>query len=116
MRLSLSGEHTGEDYALEAAIGKETSEAGLPHAILLNEFAEAVCSHDEKSTAQARNEILDQLGEKALVDIAAVVAAFNGYPRVADTTGIPIEDYKEEATQVIRSELGLDSLNHAKTE
>ena len=50
-----------------------------------------------------------------MVDAAAVIAAFNGYPRVADATGIPLEDYKADVTEALRSELGLDSLNHSKT-
>lgn len=115
MRLSLSGKHTGDEYALEASIGNDASGGGLPHGDLLNEFVEAVCSHDDEQTAIARQQIINALGEAAMVDAAAVIAAFNGYPRVADATGIPLEDYKEVATEAMRTALGLDSLNHCKT-
>lgn len=115
MRLSLSGEHTGDEYALEASIGKDKSDGGLPHGALLNEFAEALCSHDDAGTAKARQRIIEEMGETALVDTAAVAAAFNGYPRAADATGIPLEDYKEEVTAGMRSELGLNSLDNSKT-
>lgn len=115
MRLSLSGKHTGDEYALEAAIGADPGGGGVPHGDLLNRYAEAVCAHDAGATEQTRQEIVNELGEAALVDCAAVIAAFNGYPRVADATGIPLEDYKVEVTEAIRSALGLDSLNHSKS-
>ena len=115
MRLSMSGEHTGDEYALETAIGNDDGSGGLPHGDLLNEFVEAVCSHDEERTRQTRQQIVEELGEAAMVDTAAVIAAFNGYPRVADTTGIPLEDYKEEVTSNMRSTLGLDALDNSNT-
>ncbi len=111
MRLSLSGEHTGDEYELEAAIGGNKKDQRLPHAELFDEFVDAVCTRDEAGTAKAIEQIIKDLGEAALVDTAAVTAAFNGYPRAADTTGIPLEDYKDEATAKMRVELGLDSLN-----
>jgi hypothetical protein len=115
MRLSLSGEHTGDEYLLEASIGTDSSDGGVPHGQLFNEFVEAICSHDDAQATTARQTIVEQLGETALVDTAAVIAAFNGYPRAADTTGIPLEDYKADVTEAMRIELGLDSLNLSKT-
>ena len=111
MRLSLSGEHTGDEYELEAAIGGNKKDEGLPHAELFDEFVDSVCARDETRMAKARGQLVKELGEAALVDTAADIAAFNGYPRAADTTGIPLEDYKDEATAKMRGELGLDSLN-----
>lgn len=113
MRLSMSGTYTGDDYSLEAAVGGESGDGGVPHGSLLNEFVGAVCLHDESKALQTRQDIRRELGDAALVDISAVMAAFNGYPRAADGTGIPLEDYKEEATRSMRSALGLDSLNQA---
>jgi hypothetical protein len=52
------------------------------------------------------------MGEQALVDAAATIAAFNAYPRMADSTGIPLESGKEEITQELRAELRLDRLQH----
>jgi len=111
----MSGEHTGDDYALEAAIGSDSGSGGLPQGELLGEFVEAVCSHDDERTVTARQQIVAELGMAAMVDTVAVIAAFNGYPRIADATGIPLEDYKADVTEGIRSELGLDSLNLSRT-
>ncbi len=63
----------------------------IPHARALVEFAEAVVLRDDSRTAQARSALLPLLGEKGLVDAAAVVAAFHGFVRIADAIGIPYE-------------------------
>jgi hypothetical protein len=61
----------------------------IPNAAELVEFAEAVMLRDEERTASARTSLLAALGGAGLVDAAAVVAAFHGFVRVADSTGIP---------------------------
>ena len=48
-----------------------------------------------------------------MVDAAAVIAAFQAYPRIADATGIPLEDAKETVTGPLRDELGLEAMNMA---
>jgi hypothetical protein len=53
------------------------------------------------------------MGMAAMADAAAVIAAFNAYPRMADATGIPLEDAKAAATTEMRQELGLEALNTA---
>jgi hypothetical protein len=115
MRLSLSGDETGDEYALEASVGQVSNDGGLPYGKLFNEFVEAVCSHDDGRAELVRQQIVGELGEAAMVDAAAVISAFNGYPRAADATGIPLEEYKADATEAMRAELGLDSLNLSKT-
>ena len=114
MRLSLSGKHTGDEYALEDAIGKGSGDGGLPQGELLNDFVEAVCAGDAARTATVRQKIVKAMGEAAMIDAAAVIAAFNCYPRVADATGIPLEDAKAAATASMRAELGLDGLDVRK--
>ena len=111
MRLSMSGTHTGDEYGLGAVTGTDPTGGGVAEGSLLNEFAEALCARDEQRTEATRARILARLGEKALVDTAAVIAGFNGYPRVADATGIPLEDYKAEATAQMRVDLDLDTLD-----
>lgn len=114
MRLSLSGKHTGDEYALEDAIGKGWSDGGLAHGELLNDFVEAVCAGDVAPTTTVRQQIIKEMGEAAMIDAAAVIAAFNCYPRVADATGIPLEEAKAAATATMRAELGLDELDSRK--
>ena len=115
MRLRVSGTHTGNDYELGAVTGVDSTGGGIPQGALLNEFAEAICQRDEARTAAARAKIVAELGEAAMVDAAAVIAAFNAFPRVADATGIPLEDDKAEMTTDLRAELGLDALDTGRT-
>ena len=81
---------------------------GVPQGKLLNEFIEAICARDPGRTALARQ----AMGEGAMVDAAAVIAASNAYPRMADATGIPLEDAKATATTNMRQELGLEAFEN----
>ena len=94
-------------------MGDNVTASGLPHGELMNEFVEAICARDTARTAKARQAIVDILGESAMVDAAAVIAAFNAYPRMADATGIPLEDGKAIATLKMRQELDLETINNA---
>lgn len=64
----------------------------LPHAAELLEFAEAVVLRDAPRIAAARARLRGALGEAGLVDAAAITAAFHGFVRIADATGIPYEN------------------------
>lgn len=113
MRLRVSGEHTDNDYDLGIVTGNSPTDGGIPHGALLNRFAAAVCAPNDESLAPLRAEVVGKLGPAALVDAVAVIAAFNAFPRVADATGIPLEDAKAEMTAGLREELGLDALDTA---
>lgn len=113
MRLRVSGEDTGDVYDLNAVNDGEADAAGVPQGDLLNAFAEGICERDPDRTAEARAHLVEALGEAAMVDAAAVIAAFNAYPRAADATGLPLEDRKAELTREMREELGLDALDTA---
>jgi hypothetical protein len=58
-----------------------------------------------------RAALVDTLGEAAMMDAATVIAAFNAYPRIADATGIPLEDAKVAASATLRAQLGLEAFN-----
>ena len=48
------------------------------------------------------------VGEEASVDAAAVLAIFNAVVRIADATGIPLEEAKARMSVDIREALSLD--------
>ena len=75
---------------------------------LLN-FAEAVVTGDDSAAIEhARATLIGAVGRDAFVDAAGVVASFNAVVRIADATGIPLEDFKREQTTEVRAELGID--------
>jgi len=107
----LSGTETGDDYDLTAIT--DGGDGAMPNGAELNAFVEAILGRDPAAIAAARAAVAEAMGEAAMVDAAATIAAFNAYPRAADATGIPLEDAKREATAGLRHELGLDALEVA---
>ena len=83
------------------------ADGNIPHGALLARFAEAVVTGaDDRNLL--RDAVLAALGPAGLVDSAAVVALFNAIDRVADSTGIPLEDWKAADTVEMRAALGVD--------
>ena len=97
-------------------MGEAGDDSGIPHAALLVEFAESVLDPDESRLERARKAVVDTLGEAALVDAAAVAGNFNAIDRVADSTGIPLEDEKAVMTEDFRSTLGINDFGKAKSD
>lgn len=79
----------------------------MPQGATLAEFAEAIEARDPARVAAARAALHAALGPAALVDAAAVAAIFNGLVRVADATGIPLEDDKAAQTEDFRTRLNI---------
>jgi hypothetical protein len=99
---------TGEKYDLRVLTGAG-GDGNIPHGALLVAFADAVLDGDDGHLAAIRSQIAERLGAVALVDAAAVAATFNAIDRVADATGIPIEEAKAAATAELRATLGIDA-------
>ncbi len=91
-------------------------DGNIPHGALLVSFAEAVLGSDDQHLAIVRAGILAEMGEAALVDAAAIVATFNAIDRVADATGIPIEDSKAASTADFRAALGINAFAEQRGE
>ena len=53
-------------------------------------------------------------GEAALVDAAGVIALFDAIDRVANATGIPLEDWKARSTEDVRAAIGIDAFAQGK--
>jgi hypothetical protein len=83
---------------------------GVPHGETLIGLVEAVLSGDDAARAEARRAVRDTLGNAAFVDTCATIASFNAVVKIADGTGIPLEEAKEAATRDIRDALAIDSM------
>jgi alcohol dehydrogenase class IV len=104
------------DYDLNTISGDNVDGGGIPHGRLLVEFAEAVLDVDADAgrLINARAAIVDAMGAAALVDSAAVAGLFNAIDRVADSTGIPLEEDKAEVSADLRDELGINEFASMK--
>lgn len=78
----------------------------MPDGRLLIAYAEAVVRGADDIDA-SRRDLIEQLGPAAMVHAAATVTAFSGLVRVADGTGIPIDDGLAAVSADLRTDLGL---------
>ena len=97
----------GNDYDLRAIEEGRASDDSIRAANELLAFADAVVLNRHEEIDDARAAVIAALGEAALVDAAGVIAAYEHVDRVADASGIPIEDFKIEPTAEIRARFGL---------
>ncbi len=93
------------------AAGRDTQ---VPHGAELLAFVDAVLSGGDLEQQAAREVVLQAVGAAAFVDVCATVASFNAVVKLADGTGIPLEEAKAERTRDLRSELGIDALQSHK--
>ena len=107
MLLRGSGEHTGDDYDLAAIVEEGAAGGGVAAGAALARYADAFCEGGD-GRAAARERLLGEVGGEALVDAAGVAAIFNAVVRIADATGIPLEEQKARISADFRGALGID--------
>ena len=79
---------------------------------LLIRFTEAIVRRTD-DVAALRDELIDRVGPDAAGHTVATISAFSGLVRVADGTGIPIDDGLAAVSTETRSSLALDSYGGA---
>jgi hypothetical protein len=94
-------------------LGKGDGDGGVANGRLLVQFADAFLARDEAVLAPVRRTVAETLGDAAMVDSAAVVAAYEGLDRVADSMGIPIDEERIEPTEGLRKKLGVNDFASA---
>ena len=80
---------------------------GIPFGCELMHFADSVARR-ASDLEQHRQALLNAAGPQVLVDAAGVAANFQRMVRIADSTGIPVDDMSSELGQGVRGELGLE--------
>ena len=111
--LSLSAEASQTDIDLQIVNGAEGpanaegSGGGVEFANELMKFAEAVASRDETTLTSARADLLRVAGNDVLVDAAGVAGNFQRMVRIADSTGIPVDDRMGALSGNIQDQLDL---------
>lgn len=92
-----------------------TSDAGVAHAALLGDFADAAVAIEGAALDTSRKRPVAAIGQAGMIDAAAVIAGFNGISRIADATRIPLEPPKAVQTTALRAELGIGRFPEAKS-
>jgi hypothetical protein len=104
----VSGQVEGAEIDLSAVNGEGHDDSGVAHGAALVGFVEAVMGDDDDDAlAAARASLRERLSPAAFVDACAVVGAFNVVDRIADSTGIPLDDGLAMMSSEVRSDLGL---------
>lgn len=98
---------SGQVFDLRAVTEGAPAPSGVAHEEVLVTFAEAMAGGREDALAKARGRVLAELGPEAVVDAAAVASNFERMVRIADSTGIPLDGFLDQATIDIRGELKL---------
>ncbi len=107
--LRASGEETGEAYDLSAIHGDGSDGGGVAAGTELLAFADALLGGDDAALDRARASLRQAVGDAGLVDAAGVAATFNAIDRIADATGIPLEEQKAAISANFRAALAIDS-------
>lgn len=112
--LRVSAKATSSEVDLQGINGDPASAAvGIEFGPQLMRFAEAVAMRSP-DLPQRRTELLKAAGAAALVDAAGVAANFQRMVRIADATGIPVDDMQAELGRNIRAELGIERFPSAR--
>ncbi len=112
--LRASARTTGEDIDLTGIVAGDAVATGIPGDKALLAFAEESLGDDARGTAKARRRVLEELGGPALIDAAGVVANFQRMVRIADATGIRLDERVSALTADLRDELGINAYGTAR--
>ena len=111
MALRASGEQEDRDYDLNAVM-QDQGDAGVAQGATIRRLVEATIGGAWRDLDGLRTQAAEAMGEQRMVDVLTVAAAFNGITRVADATGIPLDDATAAATETVRRESGIDQFDY----
>lgn len=111
MLLRASGEQTVEAIDFGAVMNRDRR-IGIRWGTALNALVEALLSGDAATLRRCCEESEVEMGAEAVRDTLVVAAAFNGITRVADATGIPLDEPTVTATKGLRAEIGIDRFDY----
>jgi hypothetical protein len=103
----VSSQVNGATVDLAAVNGDAAAGSGVEHGAELLAFTEAVMSGDEAAMARSRAALRAVLAPESYVAVAGVIAAFNVVDRIADATGIPLDDMMIAMGGDLREQLAL---------
>lgn len=79
----------------------------MPHGTELLALTDAVVLRDFDTLDTCREAVRTALGDAGLADVAATIGSYNAIVKVADATGIELDDDTAEMTADMRADLGL---------
>jgi hypothetical protein len=105
----VSSEHNGTEVNLSALTDHEAAAtSGVEHGAILISFAEAMVGGDNAALDRTRQAVIEVLSPEAMVDAAGVASNFERMVRIADSTGVPLDERMEVLSKEIRDKLHLE--------
>lgn len=116
MMLRVSSQTTDREFGYDAiAAGNEATPSGVPHGEAMIAFTDAVVQRDQQRMADLRRALRREMGDAAFVDVSGVIANFHRMTRIADGTGISLDQRMMALTEDLRADLGLNDYRSAKS-
>ena len=112
MLLRASGEKEAAEFDL-GAVTDRSRDSGVTHGERLTQLAEQTAGSNWADLRNTLAAAVDEMGEQQAVDALVVASAFNGITRVADATGIPLDENTADTTVALRDAVGLDAFDYA---
>ncbi len=112
--LSLSADLSNANVDLHLINGEPAADGGgIPFGNELMTFAESIATRDEDALNMSRQALLDVAGPEVMIDAAAVAANFQRMVRIADSTGVPLDERNMGLSADVRDELDLHRFGSA---
>ena len=103
----MSGQSQGVEVDLSTLNAPPREGGGVAHGARLLAFVDAVMGGDDAALERERQALRGALAPDAFVDTCAVIGAFNVVDRIADATGIPLDEPMLAMSGDVRAELDL---------
>ena len=96
------------------SVTSDSIDPGVPHGEWLRALTEAAINGDWLTLAEIRPRAEEAMGLQQTLDALTVAAAFNGITRVADATGIPLDQNTADTTGQMREETGIQRFEYGE--
>ena len=113
MLLRASGQSDQQDFDLNS-VTDDHADSGVDFGHWLRSLTEATIQNRWDDLTTIRDQAGAAMGTQSMVDVLVVAAGFNGITRVADATGIPLDENTQQMTIDMRVSTGIERFNYAE--
>ena len=113
MLLRASGQPDQKDYDLNSGTDDHV-DSGVDFGHWLRSLTEAAIQNRWDDLTTIRDQAGAAMGTQSMVDALVVAAGVNGITRVADATGIPLDENTQQMTVDMRESTGIERFNYTE--
>jgi len=113
MLLRASGQSDQQDFDLNSVTDGH-ADSGVDFGHWLRSLTEATIQNRWDDLTTIRDQAGAAMGTQSMVDALVVASGFNGITRVADATGIPLDENTQQMTVDMRESTGIERFNYTE--